>query len=75
MTSLEIPTAKEGHRKYAQMTVEETQNLVEAVEEGKIEGVQGGPYFVINKNTKRIVGKLDIKGNQELVMMPVVRGG
>ena len=75
MIKLEVPTAKEGHRKYAQMTVQETQELIEAVQEGKIEGVEGGPYFVMNKNTKRIVGKLDIKDNQELIMMPVVRGG
>ena len=75
MTNLEIPTAKEGHRKYAGMTAEETQELVQAIEEGKVEGVEGGPYFVINKNTKRIVGKVDIKDNQKLVMMPVVRGG
>jgi len=75
LINLEIPTAKEGHRKYARMEVQETQQLVQAIEDGEVEGVEGGPYFIINKNTKRLVGKLDIKDNQELVMMPVVRGG
>ena len=75
MINLEVPTAKEGHRKYAPTTVEETQTLIEAIENGEVEGVEGGPYFVVNKNTKRLVGKLDIKDNQELVMMPQIRGG
>jgi len=57
------------------MTPEEAQKTIAAIEKGEIEGVPGGPYYVMNKNTKRLVGKLDIKDNQELVMMPVVRGG
>lgn len=64
-----------GHRKYVDMTPEEAQKIIEAIEDGKIRGAVKGTYFVINKNTKRLVGKLDIKDNQELVMMPVVRGG
>lgn len=64
-----------GHRKYADMTPEETQELIAKIEKGEIEDLQAGPYYVLNKNTKRIVGKLDIKDNQELIMMPVVRGG
>ena len=74
MISLEV-AAEEGHRKYAPMNVEETQELIEAIEEGSIQGINGGPYFVINKNTRRPVGKLDIKNNQELVMLPIVSGG
>lgn len=74
MISLEVPS-DEGHRKYAPMTAEETEDLIEAIEEGSIEGIKGGPYFVINKNTRRPVGKLDIKDNQQLVMLPVVSGG
>lgn len=64
-----------GHRKYAPMTVEETQELVTAIEEGKVKGLSQGPYFLINKNTKRVIGKVDIKDNQELVMIPPMRGG
>jgi len=75
MIKLEVPTAKDGHRKYAPTTAEEAQALVQAIENGEVEGVEGGPYFVVNKNTKRMVGKLDIKDNQELVMMPQIRGG
>ena len=74
MISLEVATV-EGHRKYADMTLEETAHLIGAIEDGTIEGVEGGPYFVINKNTRRPVGKLDIKGDQELVMLPIVSGG
>ena len=64
-----------GHRKYADMTPEETEKLIAAIERGEIKGLQAGPYYVMNKNTKRIVGKLDIKESQKLIMMPVVRGG
>lgn len=64
-----------GHRKYAPVTPEEAEELIAKIEKGEMEGAPAGPYFVINKTTKRIVGKLDIKDNQELVMMPVVRGG
>jgi len=64
-----------GHKKYADMTPEETAKLIEAIERGEIEGLQAGPYYVMNTNTKRLVGKLDVKDNQELIMMPVVRGG
>jgi len=72
---IDVPSARQGHRKYAPTTLEEAQKLVEAIEEGTIEGVEGGPYFVINKNTNRLVGKLDIKDNQELIMMPQIGGG
>ena len=65
----------EGHRKYAEMTVEETENLIHSIEDGKVEGLRGGPYYVINKNTQRIVGKIGLADNQELIMMPVIRGG
>jgi len=64
-----------GHRKYADLIPEEAAKMIEAIEQGKVKGAPAGPYFVINKNTRRIVGKLDIKDNQELVMMPQIRGG
>jgi len=75
LITIEVPTAREGHRKYAPVTPAEATALVTAIEEGEIEGVEGGPYFVMNKSTKRIVGKLDIKDSQELVMMPIAMGG
>jgi len=64
-----------GHRKYADLTPEEAEKMIAAIEKGEVKGAPAGPYFVINKNTKRMVGKLDIKDNQELVMMPQIRGG
>ena len=64
-----------GHKKYADMTTEEAEKLISAIERGEIEDLSAGPYYVINKNTKRLVGKVDIKDNQELIMLPVVRGG
>lgn len=65
----------EGHRKYAPMTPEETEQTIAAIESGQVQGLRGGAYFVVNKNTKRIVGKIGLADNQELLMIPVIRGG
>jgi hypothetical protein len=64
-----------GHRKYEKLTPEQAEQIVADIEAGKIEGAPKGSYFVINKNTKRLVGKIHFADNQELLMMPVIRGG
>ena len=64
-----------GHKKYAPMTPEETERMIANIEAGKIEECRAGPYYVMNKNTKRLVGKVALADNQELVMVPVIRGG
>ncbi len=64
-----------GHRKYADMTPEETEKVISDIESGKIQGIATGPYYVMNKNTKRLVGKIGLADNQELVMMPIIKGG
>ena len=64
-----------GHRKYESLTPEQAEKIVADIEAGKIEEAPKGAYFVINKNTKRLVGKIHFADNQELLMMPVIRGG
>jgi len=64
-----------GHRKYAPMTPEETEQTIKAIEAGRVQGLGAGSYYLINKNTQRIVGKVGIQDNQELIMIPVARGG
>lgn len=64
-----------GHRRFEAMTPEETETVVKAIEEGKMAGLKKGAYFLINKNTKRLVGKIRIRDNQELAMIPSAVGG
>jgi len=64
-----------GHRKYEKLTPDQAEQIIADIEAGKIEGAPKGSYFVINKNTKRLVGKIHFADNQELLMMPIVRGG
>lgn len=64
-----------GHRKYEQLTPEQAGQVIADIEAGRVEDAPRGQYFVINKNTKRLVGKVGLADNQELVMMPVIRGG
>jgi len=63
-----------GHRKYEKLTPEETQELISKIERGELE-YPAGPYFVVDKETKRIIGKVAIPDNRQLVMLPIVRGG
>ena len=64
-----------GHRKYEELTPEQAEQIIVDIEAGKIEDAPKGSYFVVNKNTKRLVGKIHLADNQELLMMPVIRGG
>lgn len=64
-----------GHRRFEAMTPEETEKVVKQIEDGKIRGMRKGAYFLMNKNTKRLVGKIRIRDNQELVMIPAATGG
>jgi hypothetical protein len=64
-----------GHRKYAAMTPEEAQNIVSKVESGQVKDAPRGAYFIINENTKRLIGKLDIKYGQKLLLVPAIQGG
>lgn len=49
-----------------ELTPEEAQELVDA-EEGK--------YFVVDAETRQILHEVEVKNGQNLVLMPVVRGG
>jgi len=64
-----------GHRKYEQLTPQQAEQIIADIEAGRVEDAPRGAYFVINKNTKRLVGKVGLADNQELIMMPMVRGG
>ena len=64
-----------GHRKYEELTPEQAEQIIADIEAGRVEDAPRGAYFVINKNTKRLVGKIGLSDNQELVMMPMIRGG
>ena len=64
-----------GHRKYASMTPEEAQEIITKIEAGNVKDAPKGNYFIINESTRRIVGKLDIKNGQKLLLVPAIQGG
>jgi len=64
-----------GHRKFAPMTADEARDIINKVENGRFEDATRGQYYIINDNTHRVIGKLDIKDGQKLILVPAIRGG
>lgn len=49
-----------------QLTIDEAQSMVQAEE---------GRYFVVDKETRKVIKPVEIVDGQELLMIPVLRGG
>jgi len=64
-----------GDMKFERKTWEETKELIGKIERGEIEGVPLGRYFLFDKTNNRIIHEILPTENQELVMIPIIKGG
>ena len=69
MTTLKI-LGKHGHESLVNVTPEEAQQKIEELEE-----IEGKTFFIVNLATQKVVKKLEIQEDQELAIVPFIRGG
>lgn len=69
MTTLKI-LGKHGHESLVDVSPEEAQQKIEELEE-----IEGKTFFIVDLATNKIVKKLAIQENQELAVIPFIRGG
>lgn len=69
MTNLKI-LGKHGHESLLDVTPEEAQQKIDELEE-----IEGKTFFIVDMETKKIVRKLEIQEDQELAIVPFIRGG
>ena len=69
MTTLKI-LGKHGHESLVDVTPEEAQQKIE-----ELENIEGKTFFIVDMETKKIVKKLEIQQEQELAVVPFIRGG
>ena len=64
-----------GDMKFERKSFEETKELIQKIEAGEVEDLPQGRYFLIDKTNKRLIHEILPTENQELVMIPVIKGG
>lgn len=69
MTTVKI-LGKHGHESLVDVTPEEAQQKIE-----ELENIEGKTFFIVDLETKKIVKKLEIQQEQELAVVPFIRGG
>jgi len=61
---------KKGHEQFVDLTPEEAEELIEETIDA-----EGQRYFVVDKDTQKIVKELKLQEDQELVLIPIAQGG
>ena len=61
---------RKGHEEFKDLSSEEAEILI-----NEIEDAEGERYFIVDKNTQKIVKELKLQEDQELVLIPIVQGG
>jgi len=69
MTTVKI-LGRKGHEELKDLTPEEAKEVIE-----NLEGVEGLRFFVVDLATKKVVKELVLQEDQELAVIPVIRGG
>lgn len=69
MTTLKI-LGKHGHESLVDVTPEEALQKIE-----ELEHIEGKTFFIVDMETKKIVKKIEIQQEQELAIVPFIRGG
>ena len=69
MTTLKI-LGKHGHESLVDVSPEEAQQKIE-----ELETLDGNTFFIVDLATRKVVKKLEIQEDQELAIVPFIRGG
>jgi len=59
-----------GHESFEDLTVEEAEKLVNETIDA-----EGTRYFVIDKDTKQILREIKLQEDQDITLIPIIRGG
>ena len=69
MTTVKI-LGRKGHEELKDLTPEEAKEVID-----KLESVEGLRFFVVDLETKKVLKELELQEDQELAVIPIIRGG
>jgi hypothetical protein len=64
-----------GDATFERTSFEETKELIRKIEDGEVEELPRGRYFLVDRTNKRLIHEIKPNENQEIIMIPVIAGG